>query len=93
MGILQGYDGKMDPNGNITREQAFAVLARALKLKPATAISRIFEDARDISDWAKGEVYALVDAGYIQGSNDRLNPQASISRAELVRYNKLRKLK
>lgn len=84
MGILQGYDGKMDPNGNITREQAFAVLARALKLKPATAISRIFEDARDISDWAKGEVYALVDAGYIQGSNDRLNPQASISRAEFA---------
>lgn len=84
MGIIQGYNGKMDPNSSITREQAFAVLARALKLKPTTTISRIFEDAGDISDWAKAEIYALVDAGYIQGSNDRLSPQASISRAEFA---------
>ena len=89
MGVMQGYAGKMDPNSNITREQAFAVLARALKLEPASAINKTFEDEGEISDWAKGEVYALVNAGYIQGSNGKLNPQANISRAEFaqVMYN------
>ena len=84
MGVMQGYAGKMDPNSNITREQAFAVLARALKLEPASSMTKTFEDSGDISEWAKGEVYALVNAGYIQGSNGRLNPQANISRAEFA---------
>jgi hypothetical protein len=84
MGVMQGYAGKMDPNNNITREQAFAVLARALKLEPALDISETFEDEDEISDWAKGEVYAMVNAGYIQGANGELNPQANISRAEFA---------
>jgi hypothetical protein len=84
MGVMHGYDGRMNPKDNITREQAFAVLARAFKLAPATAINKTFEDLGDVSDWAKGEVYALVNAGYIQGSNGRINPQANISRAEFA---------
>ena len=89
MGVIQGYDGKMNPNDNITREQAFAVLARALKLTPANSASKTFEDANKISDWAKGEVYALVNSGYIQGASGKLNPQSNISRAEFaqVMYN------
>ena len=84
MGVMQGYAGKMEPNSNISREQAFAVLARALKLEPASVLSKSFEDEGEISDWAKGEVYALVNAGYIQGSNGKLNPKANISRAEFA---------
>ena len=89
MGVMQGYDGKMSPNDNITREQAFVVLARALKLEPAASISKTFADESNISDWAKGLVFAMVNAGYIQGSDGRLNPQASITRAEFaqVMYN------
>ncbi len=89
MGVIQGYKGKMDPNSNITREQAFAILARALKLEPAASINKTYTDANAISGWAKGEVFALVNAGYIQGSNGKLNPKANISRAEFaqVMYN------
>ena len=77
MGVMQGYgDGIMNPNGNITREQAFTVLARALKLAPASDIDVSFQDVDEISEWAKGPVYALVNAGYVQGSNGRLNPKA-----------------
>jgi len=65
MGVMQGYDGKMSPNDNITREQAFVVLARALKLEPATSASRTFADESDISSWAKGLIFAMVNAGYI----------------------------
>ena len=84
MGVMHGYDGKMDPGTNITREQAFAVLARALKLEPAAGINRTFDDVSEVSEWAKGEVYALVNSGYIQGSDGKLNPQSHISRAEFA---------
>ncbi|MGI6040458.1 MAG: S-layer homology domain-containing protein, partial [Eubacteriales bacterium] len=85
MGVMQGYgDGIMNPNGNITREQAFTVLARALKLAPASDIDVSFQDVDEISEWAKGPVYALVNAGYVQGSNGRLNPKSSIRRDEFA---------
>ena len=89
MGIMQGYAGKMDPNSNITREQVFVILARALKLKPSDTINKTFLDINEISDWAKGEVYAMVNAGYVKGSNGKLNPKANITRAEFaqVMYN------
>ena len=89
MGVMQGYAGKMNPESNITREQAFTILARALKLDPATSISKQFEDVDEISDFAKGAIYALVNAGYVQGSNNRLYPKNTITRAEFaqVMYN------
>jgi formate dehydrogenase maturation protein FdhE len=79
----------MNPDNNITREQAFAVLARALKLEPASKCNKTFEDISNVSNWATGEIYAMVNAGYIQGANGKLNPQSNISRAEFaqVMYN------
>lgn len=74
----------MEPNANITREQAFAVLARALWLEPATSANKPFEDEDEISDWARGEVLAMANAGYIQGSNGRLDPRSYITRAEFA---------
>jgi hypothetical protein len=89
MGVMEGYAGKMNPDNNITREQAFAVLARALKLEPASKCNKTFEDISNVSEWATGEVYAMVNAGYIQGANGKLNPQSNIRRNEFaqVMYN------
>ena len=84
MGVMQGYNGKMDPESSITREQAFLVLARALKLEPVSLPTKSFEDASKVSDWAKGHVFAMINAGYIQGSDGRINPQANITRAEFA---------
>ncbi len=84
MGVMQGNAGKMDPNSNMTREQFFAVLARALRLEPAAALNGTFSDEGEISSWARGDVYTLVNAGYIKGSNGKLNPRANISRAEFA---------
>lgn len=84
MGTFQGSGNKLSPNDPITREQAFAVIARALKLGESDAVPEGFTDLEMISDWAKGEVYALVNSGYIQGSNGMLNPQGYITRAEFA---------
>jgi len=84
MGVIKGSDGKMEPNSAITRQEVFIIIARALKLQSSETINKTFADQNKISDWAKGEVYALVNAGYIKGENGKLNPQDLITRAQFA---------
>lgn len=85
MGTFQGGDGKLLPDREITREQAFTVLARALALEDGkSAVLNGFTDGDQVSDWAKGAVAALVEGGYVGGAQGKLNPQSSITRAEFA---------
>lgn len=85
MGVFQGADGKLSPNDPITREQAFAVLARAFGLADGKASSLDkFSDGAQVSSWAKGAVAALVEQGYVTGADGALNPQSYITRAEFA---------
>lgn len=85
MGVFQGADGKLNPNDPITREQAFAVLARAFGLADGSAAAlNKFSDGAQVSSWAKGAVAALVEQGYVSGADGALNPQSYITRAEFA---------
>lgn len=85
MGVFQGADGKLSPDDPITREQAFAVLARAFGLADGKASSLDkFSDGAQVSSWAKGAVAALVEQGYVSGADGALNPQSYITRAEFA---------
>ena len=85
MGAFQGADGKLSPNDPITREQAFAVLARAFGLADGKASSLDkFSDGAQVSSWARGAVAALVEQGYVTGADSALNPQSYITRAEFA---------
>ena len=85
MGVFQGADGKLSPDDPITREQAFAVLARAFGLADGSAAAlNKFSDGAQISSWAKGAVAALVEQGYVTGADGALNPQSYITRAEFA---------
>ena len=84
MGVIKGTADKMNPNNDITREEAFAIIARAFKLQPSDTINEEFSDVEDITEWATGEVYTLVNNGYIHGSNGELRPTAKITRAEFA---------
>ena len=85
MGAFQGADGKLSPNDPITREQAFAVLARAFGLADGKASSlEKFSDGAQVSSWARGAVAALVEQGYVTGADGALNPQSYITRAEFA---------
>lgn len=85
MGVFQGANGKLSPNDPITREQAFAVLARAFGLADGKASSLDkFSDGAQVSSWAKGAVAALVEQGYVSGADGALNPQSYITRAEFA---------
>lgn len=84
--FLGGGDGLLRPRDPITRQEVFVVIARAFKLSGGnqTALS-VFRDQSSISNWAKGAAAAMVDAGYLQGADGKLNPQGNITRAEFAK--------
>ena len=84
-GLFSGSDNKLMPNNKITREQAFAVLARMFGVYSSDfeAVYQ-FSDGGKVSSWAMGTMAGMVKAGYISGANNKLNPQSSITRQELA---------
>lgn len=91
-GLVRGYDdGTFKPDGNITRQEAMAILARAMgatKLGEeleidASDILAAFDDNADVSDWAKDSVSKCVKTGVVTGrDNGRIAPLDNITRAE-----------
>ncbi len=84
MGVIKGSNNKLNPKEPITRQEAFVMIARAFKLEPADVLNKSFEDTDQISDWAKEEVYSVINNEYIQGSNGKINPKGNITRAEFA---------
>ena len=84
MGVMSGTGVNMEPERAITRQEAFVVLANALHLEGDGASLGRFADGDQVADWARSGVDALVAAGYVNGSGGRLNPTATITRAEFA---------
>ncbi len=85
MKTFVGDGNKLYPENPITREEAFAVLARALKLTGASSDKLdVFSDKTSISEWALDEVASLASAGYVNGSNGRILAKDFITRAEFA---------
>jgi basic membrane protein A len=84
MKTFLGDGNRLYPDNPITRQEAFLVLARALKIDPTATKPSGFADLDDIASWAIGEIYALINQGYIQGSGGRINPKQTITRAEFA---------
>ncbi len=83
-------DGKLNPTNGITREDAFTVIARAIKLEDSDDSALFyFADQANISDYARPYLAAMVRAGYVNGSSGKINPKATITREEVaqVLYN------
>lgn len=84
MKTIMGSGNKLRPDDSVTREEAFSVMARALKLGTAQEAPPGFSDLGELSSWAKGEVYRMIQAGYIQGSGGKIHPKNLITRAEFA---------
>ncbi|MFB9274830.1 S-layer homology domain-containing protein [Cohnella cellulosilytica] len=93
--IVRGYnDGNFYGNRQITREQGFALVARALNLvnpQAAPSEARInellakYDDAANVAAWARADVAQLIAAGIVQGNGaDTLKPKANMTRAEVT---------
>ncbi|MDG0810444.1 S-layer homology domain-containing protein [Cohnella rhizosphaerae] len=93
--LIRGYeDGTFRPNDEITREEAMAIVSRAMAITglraklPAQsddAMLRSYKDASDVSGWARSGVQDNVQAGLVSGRGTALlAPKASITRAEVA---------
>jgi len=94
-GIVSGYgNGSFGPKDNITREQAMAMIERAMKLtglkvelQPSDADTLLtgFEDSSQVAEFAKESAAACVKLEIISGKGgDFLAPKDNISRAEVA---------
>ena len=77
----------MSPNSKITRQQAFAMIARiaGLTTDDLSALEK-FSDAASIGNYAKAPIAALVAEGYVDGYKDgTIRPTNNITRAQAVK--------
>lgn len=84
-GYADGYpDGTIQPEGNISRQEAAVILGRVKALTPTASVPA-FTDASSIADWSRQAVIAALEArimiGYPDGS---FKPTSKITRAEAL---------
>jgi len=94
--LIDGFgDGTFRPADSITREQAIAILAKAMEITGLKAklsaveageLLRPFADANTVSKWAQAGMAAGLKAGIISGRTEtQLAPKAFITRAEVAK--------
>lgn len=83
LGAINGFpDGKFLPEGLLTRAQFAKIAALTLALPPGEAIDSSWLDASEVPAWSLPYMAACLRDGIIQGSNNRIRPNDTISRAE-----------
>lgn len=102
LGITEGLGNNLyAPNSDITRQEMFTLLYNTLKVigqlpegtgKTGGALTG-YSDADSVASWAKDAAGKLTDAGIVSGSNGKLSPKNTTTRAEMaqVLYNLLLK--
>lgn len=79
-GLMQGYNGNFRPADHLSRAEMAAVIVRSLGLTEETDLTA-YSDI-DASSWYYSDMSKAVAAGIFQGSGDKLNPGADITREE-----------
>lgn len=90
-GITTGVgNNNFAPESNITRQDLFTLLYRALQVigeapaAPSSADLSAFTDADAVSGYAREAVEALVTNGIVSGSDGKLNPGGNTTRAQVA---------
>lgn len=89
-GITNGMgDGTFAPNKEMTRVELVAFLAKYAKLEgkyvAADADLTVFTDAGQVAAWATEYMNWAVANGLINGSNGKLNPKGTATRAQVAK--------
>lgn len=87
-GVMTGKENNgglyFSPDSKITREEVMTVIARFADTE-AVASELDFDDAEEISAWARDSVAALVSMGIVSGyDNNTIKPKSRVTRAEAV---------
>jgi hypothetical protein len=74
-------NSNVDATAIVTRDEIAEIAAKAMNLQPATAVT----NGTAPSDSTDGYVYALYNAGIVEGNNGRWNGSSSFVRMELAK--------
>ncbi len=90
-GIVKGYNGAFKPMDKITREEAMAMLSRAMEIAKLennlsvdaqnTLLAK-FNDGGQVSVWAKESIAACLNSKIVIGTDNNILPVQNITRAE-----------
>ncbi len=80
-GIMNGTDGKLNPTGSLTRAQMIAMVVRVLGASEMKADISSFIDV-PANAWYADAISAGYAIGIVNGSGNKMNPDAPISRQE-----------
>ncbi len=89
--LITGYGTtRVGPNDAITREQMAVLLVRSADafgvVLPTTSNVVVFTDDHAIAAWASSAVYALRQAGIVDGQpNNIFSPQSNLTRGEMAK--------
>lgn len=85
-GVMQGSDGRANPDSAITRQEAMVMLGRALEIDRVDEPNLAqFTDSSRVADWAAPYVAAMVTSGMVGGvGNGQLAPDGNMSRAAML---------
>lgn len=84
-GVMEGDGSNAMPNAPISREQAAVLLCRALSLKSSDEAKILFDDAYQVSSWARDAVAALAQRDMIAGvGENNFAPALNINRASVA---------
>ena len=88
LGVVNGVgEGRFDPKGKLTREQAAAMLARLAEAlgRPVGEQAADFADSADISAWALRAVGQMQAAGVMNGTGEGcFSPKGTYSREQSI---------
>ncbi|OXM82556.1 pectate lyase [Paenibacillus rigui] len=86
-GMIAGFpDQTAKLQDAVTREQAAVMIAKAKKLPLKASSANGYKDADKISNWSKGYVGAVTEAGYMSALSDGgFGPQTKLAADELKR--------
>jgi hypothetical protein len=82
-GLLQGDNGKINPQGQLTRAQLAAILVRAFGITTKSDDLSSYTDV-DPEAWYYGELSAAVAVGLFEGADNKLRPNDYVTREEVA---------
>ncbi len=84
VGAVQGDNGKLYPDREMSRAEAVKVLLSVQGITPPEVKTDPFTDVPK-TEWYAGYVYKASVLGYIEGEDGAFNPDRAISRGELAK--------
>ena len=84
-GSSSGGQLMANPTSTITRQEAMTILGRTQPMGYGLDPLTSFPDSSQVGGWARDYIAAMVTRGIISGSNGKLDPNGTVTRAQVAK--------